>query len=530
MNQVTKLQVVAKKLEKMLETALHQLKLEQKLRKDGEENIQNLESKLEKMEQSLKEKEDDCQKRIDEKDETIINLEASAEYLQLVVVQKDDEITKKQKIITKLRSMIDIYDVPKKEAGHAVIEFDKVSHYEKTLSELMTKGKINKEDKQPISEEDNSNNDNYDNIVIKNTDFIEVAPVIRGRPKRVRKRTKFEDFELEYEIKSERLEHPKENDNTNGYRKEEDRYDRYEEEYVDDESLDKEEGLELSIDSDEETVIEDTETEVVKLEPKDLKSLLSNKHVKHKTHCKVCLEEFPNRKNLLEHEKDSGHYYKFPCQHCDKKFRQKIQQMRHEAQVHSSEMPYKCNRCDRQFKSEFSWKRHQENDEIHRRLENFTPFLHCDVCGKQFERRRRWCLDQHLLTHEAEKKFSCDICGKYFRSSNYLQTHIKACSGIKEEECAYCGKKFSKRSVLINHERLHTGERPYHCRLCNEQFRTHHTYTNHGKTIHKAVSARHFNQMQGVTNQENKKQEKEAREVLDTKEYVLEVITYDTRT
>merc|ERR1719228_685526 len=105
--------------------------------------------------------------------------------------------------------MIDIYDVPKKEAGHAVIEFDKVSHYEKTLSELMTKGKINKEGKQPISEENNSNNDNYDNIVIKNTDFIEVSPVIRDRPKRVQKRTKFEDFELEYEIKSERLEHPK---------------------------------------------------------------------------------------------------------------------------------------------------------------------------------------------------------------------------------------------------------------------------------------------------------------------------------
>ena len=36
MDQVTKLQVVAKKLEKMLETSLHQLKLEQKLRKDSE--------------------------------------------------------------------------------------------------------------------------------------------------------------------------------------------------------------------------------------------------------------------------------------------------------------------------------------------------------------------------------------------------------------------------------------------------------------------------------------------------------------
>ena len=41
---------------------------------------------------------------------------------------------------------------------------------------------------------------------------------------------------------------------------------------------------------------------------------------------------------------------------------------RHEAQIHSQEMPYQCNRCDKKFKSEFSWKRHQENDAVHERL------------------------------------------------------------------------------------------------------------------------------------------------------------------
>ena len=75
---------------------------------------------------------------------------------------------------------------------------------------------------------------------------------------------------------------------------------------------------------------------------------------------------------------------------------------------------------DTEFKSEFSWKRHQENDEIHKRIENYTPFLTCQVCGKQFERRRRWCLDQHMLTHQPDKKYPCNICGKYFRSPSYL--------------------------------------------------------------------------------------------------------------
>ena len=88
------------------------------------------------------------------------------------------------------------------------------------------------------------------------------------------------------------------------------------------------------------------------------------------------------------------------------------QMKRHEAQLHSSETPYQCrftiwhqhcsfqwwkykndvvgfqtaikrvfhfSRCDRTFKSEYSWKRHQSNDEVHQKMENFTPFLTCEV-------------------------------------------------------------------------------------------------------------------------------------------------------
>ena len=96
---------------------------------------------------------------------------------------------------------------------------------------------------------------------------------------------------------------------------------------------------------------------------------LNTSHKKtHKTTCKVCNQTFINREERDHHEQITGHYLKFPCSICGRRFRQKIQMARHEAQIHSQEMPYKCNRCDKKFKSEFSWKRHQENDAVHERL------------------------------------------------------------------------------------------------------------------------------------------------------------------
>ena len=443
-----------------METSLQQLKLEQKMRRETEAKCSVLEEKVKKLEIQLSQNEENFGRGLNKKEEKIINLEATTEFLQRALVEKDEELGRKEGIIKRLRSRLDIY---KKE--HGGFGLDTVNNFEKRLSELIAEGK-SKEAGEGAS---------FSKTPCARLNPIEITPLERYCESETTTQSDLVT-DIKIELKAD-------------------------DEIVIEGSAEVESQMEEDRWEDQDPLEDNPEKEEeedeIKTEPSEGESgRVKVKNIKHKTHCKVCDSVFANKQSLVQHEKQSGHFLKFSCQHCDKRFRQKIQVKRHEAQVHSEEMPYQCNRCDRKFKSEFSWRRHQDNDEIHKRLENYTPFLTCSVCGKQFERRRKWCLDQHMLTHEPDNKFPCDICFKYFRTNNYLNTHKKACSGVKQEECAFCGKRFSKKTVLINHERLHTGEKPYHCRLCEERFRTHHNYSLHGKNVHGALTASHFNLMQ----------------------------------
>jgi len=124
----------------------------------------------------------------------------------------------------------------------------------------------------------------------------------------------------------------------------------------------------------------------------------------HKTICKVCNQEFNNREERDKHAEETGHHLQFSCGICGQSFKQKIHASRHEAQIHSEEMPYKCSRCDKKFKNEFSWKRHQENDAIHHMTKKII-YHECEVCGKQFDKKRKWLFDQHMRTHKLEVSF-----------------------------------------------------------------------------------------------------------------------------
>ena len=109
-------------------------------------------------------------------------------------------------------------------------------------------------------------------------------------------------------------------------------------------------------------------------------------------------------------------------------------------------------------------------------------------------------MDQHLLTHLANKKLVCDHCGQFFRQKVFLETHMKTCSrlNIKEENCGV--EKFGSRTELDTHKESHEEEgiESYSCKICNVGFRSYEGYMRHGINVHNAKSYDHFVSIQEI--------------------------------
>jgi len=397
---VQQVQAVAKRLEKMLETALNQLKIEQKLRKESEKKLIDIELELVNKEHRIKSLEGEIIDIRAEKEDKIKNLESTINFLQSVVVQKEKEVLALQdRSETEMESL----DLGKS-----------VEKYEETLNHLV--GKSSQEDDSYVSETG--------------------------------------------EIKNE-------NDP---------------EEYILDESM--------------EDLIEDASVS----EEFDL-TAIPKIEVKHKCQCPVCKEVFKNKAVLLIHQKETGHIVLWDCDICDKKFKTKHIAQMHKLRIHSTAMPFKCGKCEKRFKDQGSCRRHEANDSVHIKLENIklNPNLICNICGKEFERSRRWCLDQHLLTHLANKKFPCEICGKFYRQKGYLQTHMKTCRGSKVESVEHVKVDTYETEELSDGESdASREEKCYTCTICALSFTSYRGYMSHGEKVHNAASAEHFASIQAI--------------------------------
>jgi len=397
---VQQVQSVAKRLEKMLETALNQLKIEQKLRKESEKKLIDIELELVNKEHRIKSLEGEIIDIRAEKEDKIKNLESTINFLQSVVVLKEKEVLALQ---------------DRSDAEMESLDLGKsVEKYEETLNHLV--GKSSQEDDSFVSDTG--------------------------------------------EIKNE--------------------YDQ--DEYILDESM------------------EDLTDDVSVSEAGDPRAI-PKIEVKHKRQCPICKEVFKNKSVLVMHQKETGHTVLWDCDMCDKKFKTKSIAQMHKLRIHSTAMPFKCGKCEKRFKDQGSCRRHEANDSVHIKLENMklNPNLVCNICGKEFERSRRWCLDQHLLTHLANKKFPCEICGKFYRQKGYLQTHMKTCRGSKVESVEHVKVDTYETEELSDGESdASREEKCYTCTICALSFTSYRGYMSHGEKVHNAASAEHFASIQAI--------------------------------
>ena len=107
----------------------------------------------------------------------------------------------------------------------------------------------------------------------------------------------------------------------------------------------------------------------------------------------------------------------------------------------------------------------------------------CKHCPKGFISRGR--LRAHLRRHKGERTFCCEICGKCFFERGPLAEHLLLHAGSKPFKCHLCDSAFTRGRGLKDHMRVHTGEKPYKCHICNRPFSSTGNLAAHRRKVHK---------------------------------------------
>jgi len=345
------------KLKNLLETALKELTSEQYKRKESENKLLELELSLVNKDNQISLLEDINK----EKDEKIRSLESSIDNLRSSIGEKDQEILRLMEL-----TMANVKEEEAEEESQD--QPGDVEKFEETLNQLL-------DNTRSSGSFDLSNNDG----IISNSTFI--------------------------------------NDKADGMNVDETRDSpgekMEEEEYILDESLEEFQNEENNLDDIAEAVDikedfnedfkEDFTFPAMKASSSDVKNVV--KVSGSGKDCPTCGEIFPTKSLLKEHQKELDHLPRFECEVCFKTFKTKGTCQQHKLRIHSDVKQFKCSKCEKRFKDAGSCRRHEANDSVHIRNENIkhNPNLLCNVCGKEFDRNRRWCLDQHYLSHLSSK-------------------------------------------------------------------------------------------------------------------------------
>ncbi|KAJ0063230.1 hypothetical protein NL108_014091 [Boleophthalmus pectinirostris] len=171
--------------------------------------------------------------------------------------------------------------------------------------------------------------------------------------------------------------------------------------------------------------------------------------------------------HTLKHHKDASRASEsrsqsFMCYECKEQFPTKKQLIEHHSTNHKKER-YQCKYCQKRF----VYKRFLAHHERSHKREGTAPNEETPEPDKLLGQSKNAPNKMQTANH---KSFKCENCGQSFPNKTQLQIHQLSHIGKEPYKCKYCNMSFLNETVLVLHERSHTGEQPYKCDYCGRWF------------------------------------------------------------
>lgn len=203
-------------------------------------------------------------------------------------------------------------------------------------------------------------------------------------------------------------------------------------------------------------------------------ALLPNKYDGLKVLCALCNFGLSGLRQLSYHM--STHYRTYICETCGKVYITKAGLLTHFENIHKKKV-FRCARCKKTLESLQQLKEHRQNSK------ECWPYR-CRICRERFI---RWSfMRDHLVEahKQPERLYRCTECLKTFRSNVGQYHHFKLMHSSDHFVCSYCGIKFPTKSYLENHIVSHTKEKKFSCSMCNKAYPRLKALTRHKRNAH----------------------------------------------